>query len=145
MPDCVLDATVVAFANGDLAARRRGNVFDRRLLVIEEVVRGHRRLRYNTRLLGEYSRLIQEYRNDVVHLLFQVLDSERSVRVPRSSLSRQNYDTATTRCGWPSHDQHLLAAAVDGLDPSIFVTEKVLADCAAPVRRHFHIHVVQLA
>ncbi len=141
MPDCVLDASVVALSNGDLAGRRPGNVFDRRLNVIEQVVAGARRLRYNQKLLGEYRRLIRDYRNDVIELLFFVLDSDRAVLVSRSTLSRQNYDRATLQCRWPSHDQHLLAAALDGADPSIFVTEVRLADCARRVFAYFAVHV----
>ena len=86
MPDCVLDAAVVGMANGDIAARRPGNVFDRRLVVIEEVVRGLRRLRYNTRLLGEYRPLTLIRRNDVIELFFSVL-ADRGVFVSRNNLS----------------------------------------------------------
>jgi hypothetical protein len=145
MPDYVLDASVVAFANGNLAARRRGNVFDRRLRVIEQVVAGNRRLRYNQKLLGEYQRLIRVFRNDAIELLFGVLDSQHSVLVARNSLSRQHHDTATKRCRWPSHDQHLLAAALGGVEPSIFVTEAHLANCAPRIFAHFAIRVCQLA
>lgn len=121
MPDCVLDASVVALANGDIAARRPGNMLDRRLAVIEHVVSGARRLRYNSRLLAEYEHLIQQHRNDVIYLLFEVLDSKRSIYVPRNTLSRQHHASATERCRWPSHDQHLLAAALGGNNPVIFV------------------------
>jgi hypothetical protein len=145
MPDCVLDASVVALSNGDLAGRRSGNMLDRRLLVLEEVIADHRRLRYNARLLGEYQRLIQDYRNDVIELLFRVLDSDRSVRVSRNNLTSQNHAMATRRCRWPSHDQHLLAAALDGVDPSIFVTEDRLARCAAQILTHFDVHITRLA
>lgn len=144
MPDCVLDATVVALANGNIAARRPGNVFDRRLAAIEQVVSGARRLRYNSRLLGEYESLIQQHRNDVIYLLFEVLDSERSIRVRRNTLSRQHYATATQRCRWPSHDQHLLAAAFGGDDPVIVVTEPRLAQCAPRILACFAIHIEHL-
>jgi hypothetical protein len=135
---------VVGFANGDLTARRPGNVFDRRLRVIEQVVAGNWRLRYNQKLLDEYLRLIQEYRNDVIELLFGVLDSQRSVRVPRNTLSSRDHGIATSRCRWPSHDQHLLAAALGGVDPSVFVTEERLARCAPRILSHFAVRVNQL-
>lgn len=144
MPDCVLDATVVALANGDLAGRRPGNVFDRRLGAIEQVVTGTRRLRYNPRLLREYQRLIRDYRNDVIELLFFVLDSDRSIFVGRNTLSRQDYDKAIRRCQWPSHDQHLLAAALDGVNPIIVVTEPRLAQCAPRILACFAVHVEHL-
>src|SRR5258707_5093776 len=123
MPDCVLDTTVVAMANGDIAARRPGNIFDRRLVVLESVVNGTLRLRYNTKLLGEYQRLIRDHRNDIIEALFIVL-ADRAIFVPRSTLARQHYRTATEKCHWPGHDQHLLAAALHGDDSALFVTER---------------------
>ena len=42
------------------------------------------------------------------------------------------------------HDQHLLAAALDGVDPVIFVTERCLARCAGKVLSHFRIHIEHL-
>jgi hypothetical protein len=142
MPDCVIDASVVALANGDIAGRRPGNIFDRRLAVIEETVSGLRRLRYNSKLLGEYTDHIRERRNDVLEALFALLDdTNRSVFVRRNTLSRQHYDSATDKCQWPSHDQHLLAAAIDGDNPSIVVTEERLQQCAGKILRHFGIHL----
>jgi hypothetical protein len=143
MADSVLDATVVAFGNGDIAARRPGNLFDRRLTAIEQVASGLRRLRYNTRLLGEYTQLIQERRNDVIELFFTALDDERSVLVKRNTLSRQDYARAR-KCRWPTHDQHLLAAAVEGNDPTIFVTESRHVQRAAKILTCFAVHIVDL-
>src|SRR5215467_12997736 len=109
MPDCVVDAAVVALSNGNIAGRRPGNSLDRRLNVLEQIVRGLRRLRYNPRLLHEYQQVIREHRNDVIEALFELLDdTRRSILVRRNSLSRQDYQTATRACGWPSHDQHLV-------------------------------------
>jgi hypothetical protein len=142
MPDCVVDATVVALANGDLAGRRPGNALDRRIAAIEQVANGTRRLRYNSRLYGEYGKLIKDYRNDVIETLFIILDDRRrSVFVKRNTLSRQNYATATRRCRWPSHDQHLLAAALGGNDPTIVVTEGRLGQCEHRILAFFNIHV----
>jgi hypothetical protein len=146
MPDCVIDASVVVLANGDIAGRRPGNLFDRRLAVIEETVRGLRRLRYNSKLLGEYADHVREHRNDVLEALFALLDDKnRSVFVRRNSLSRQHHESATNKCQWPSHDQHLLAAAVDGDNPSIVVTEERLQRCADNILRHFGIHIEYIA
>ena len=143
MPDCVLDATVVHLSNGNLAARKRGNAFDRRLTVIEQTARGIWRLRYNPKLRGEYERLIREYRNDVIEVFFFLLDSDRTVFVKRNSLTRQQHDTAR-RFGWPSHDQHLLAAAIGGDDSTIFVTEARHIVCRAEAHRHFGVHLEDL-
>ncbi len=144
MPDCVVDATVVAMANGDIAGRRAGNVLDRRLAVLEEVARGARRLRYNAKLLDEYRPFIAVFRNDVIEVFFRVL-ADRAVLVRRSTLTRQDHTTATRTCRWPSHDQHLLAAALDGDDSTIFVTEARLAGCAAAILAHFAVHIAHLA
>lgn len=145
MPDRVVDATVVAFSNGNIAGRRPGNVLDRRLAVLEQIVRGTHRLRYNPRLLHEYQQLVREYRNDVIETLFNLLDDTRhAVLVRRNSLTRQDYATATESCGWPSHDQHLLAAALDGVDPAIVVTEQRHGECAQAILKHFEIHIEYL-
>jgi hypothetical protein len=143
MADCVIDATVVAMANGNIAARRPGNVFDRRLTVVEDVGRRVRRLRYNSKLRGEYERLVHEYRNDVIELFFTVL-ADHAVFVHHNSLSRQRHATARDKCGWPDHDQHLLAAALGGDDPTVFVTEDRHANCAACILARLRIHVSQL-
>jgi hypothetical protein len=145
MSDCVLDASIVAYANGDLKGRRPGNLFHRRLRVIEQVCEGDLRLRYHSKLLREYQQLIRAHRNDVIEVFFAVLDSERTVLVPRNVLSRQDHACATRKCRWPSHDQHLLAAALDGDDPRLFVTEEQLAVCAPKILTYFSIRVRRLA
>lgn len=144
MPDCVVDATVVALSNGNIAGRRTGNLLDRRLTVLEQIARGARRLRYNSKLLHEYQQLIQEYRNDVIETLFNLLDDTRhAILVRRNSLSRQDHAKAT-ECGWPNHDQHLLAAALNGIDPAIVVTEERHRDCACAILQHFQVHIEYL-
>lgn len=143
MPDCVVDATIIYKANGDIAAGRRpGNILDRRLIVIEQIGSGARRLRYNSKLLNEYQQVAREHRNDVVELFFTAL-AERAVLVTRNKLSPHLYARAT-QCRWPSHDQHLLAAAVDGTNPTIFVTERRHVNCADCVLRRFAVHVEDL-
>jgi len=141
MVDCVLDATVVAFSNSDLALRIPGSPLDRRLSIIEEVAAGVRRIRYNPRLLGEYEAHARTFRNDVIELFFILLESDKAYFVRRNTLCRQDFAKATSQCNWPSHDQHLLAAAKDGVDPSIFVTEVNHAVCASRILRAFHIRV----
>jgi hypothetical protein len=145
MPDCVVDSSVVALANGDIAGRRLGNFFDQRLRVLEQIASGARRLRYNGQLLHEYEQLIRQYRNDVIETVFAILDDpRRSLRVSRSSLSRQHYELATRTCRWPSHDQHLLAAAIGGDAPSIAVTEQRLNQCAPAILRNFQVRIEHL-
>ena len=140
MNDTVFDTTVVAYSNSDLRARKKGNSLDRRIRLIERFVRGGFRLRYNTRLLGEYEEHIREYRNDVIELFFSMLDSNMAIRVPRNNLSRQEHQHAIEQ-RWPSHDQHLIAAALGGTRPVIYVTESQLANCAKRIKRVFSIRI----
>lgn len=142
MPDSVIDATVLAMANGEIAARKPGNALDRRLRAIEEVGSGARRLRYNPRLREEYLRIVQEYRNDAVELFFIVL-TDRAFFVRSNTLSRQKF-AASLKCKWPPHDQHLLAAALEGDDVVIFATEQRHCVCGPCIRRTFAIHVEDL-
>jgi|SRR5208337_2809630 len=144
MPDCVLDAAVVYFANGELAGRRSGNALDRRLSVIEQAARGIWRIRYNPKLLGEYQRLIQESRNDVIDLFFILLDSEHAFFVKRNTLSGPQYEIAIKKCRWPSHDQHLLAAALGGDRPTVFVSEARHVACAKKILARFAVRVTRL-
>jgi hypothetical protein len=141
MADSVIDTTVLAFSNAEIAARRPGNAFDIRLRVLEDIVSGTRRLRYNSRLLGEYIDHVDEHRNDVIEMFFSLLDSSAAVLVRRNTLSRQHFNLATNDCNWPSHDQHLLAAAIDGVASAVFVTEERLACCRAAIKRRLGIDV----
>lgn len=143
MNDAVFDTTVVAFANSDIAARRAGNVLDNRLGLLEKALNGRLHIRYNGKLLGEYVAHVSERRNDVIELFFALLDSGRTTLVRKNTLSRQNYRIARDE-RWPTHDQHLLAAALDGENPEIYVTEAILANCDAGIYRVFRIHVRQV-
>lgn len=143
MPDCIFDATVITMANGEIAARKPGNIFDRRLTAIESAANGNCRIRYNPRLLREYLDHVRDRRNDVIELFFETLE-ERGLLVRRNNLSRQDYATATERCQWPAHDQHLLAAALGGDEPSIYVTERRHSDCGPKILNRFGIRIKRL-
>ena len=112
--------------------------------MIQEVGCGARRLRYNTKLRCEYEQVVRQYRNDAIELFFAVL-ADSALFVPRNNLSRQDYATARDRCRWPGHDQHLLAAALGGDDPTIFVTEECHARCAPCILARFGTRVERLA
>src|SRR5687767_5021777 len=114
MPDCVIDATVVAFRNeGEDACKANW-----RLVVnaIDLVVCGDRRVRYNAKLLDEYARIVNDFRDDIVEAFFQILDSDRAVKVNTNKLRRHHFVSIVLNCRWPSHDQHLIAAAIGGED-----------------------------
>src|SRR6266851_785662 len=135
MKHTVYDTSFVAYSNGELAGRRPNNVLDRRLSKIEEFVEGKRVAWYNDKLFGEYRDRVRHTRNDVIDaFLIRLADAGR--RVARSTLSTPNYAKAR-KAQWPSHDQHLLAAAVEATRATIFVTEKALEDCAGTVKREF--------
>jgi hypothetical protein len=55
----VYDTTVVAYANGDLAGRKAGNVMDKRLCALEGFLEKKRVAWYNDRLLHEYQEKIK--------------------------------------------------------------------------------------
>lgn len=143
MANTVYDTSFVAMSNGDLAGRKPGNVLDRRLSKIEEFINGKRVAWYNNRLFHEYQVHIQHRRNDLIEVFFRCLaDSGRKAR--RNVLSARDYATCC-QVRWPTHDQHLLAAAIEAGKSSIFVTEKTLAACAQAVRRKFRISVIRIA
>lgn len=136
------DTTVVAYANGDLVGRRAGNVLDRRLRRLEEFLSGARVALYNAKLLNEYGQHVARCRNDVIEAFLTRL-ADHGKKTKRSTLSRQDHG-CSKGAGWPSHDQHLLAAALEGTGATILVTEDVLARCAAAVRKQFGITVVKV-
>ena|ERR1700722_15011307 len=140
MSDAVFDATVVSFANSTIAGRKPGTSAERRFNLLQGAVRGRMRIRYNSRLLTEYTDHVRERRNDAIRVFFDLLDSASAVRVSTNNLSRQNFARAT-EVRWPRHDQHLLAAALGGERSSVYVTEVRLSNCGAGIRRVFSVSV----
>jgi hypothetical protein len=141
MDDAVIDATVVAFANGPIEARITG-ALARCLPVIMHIVNDEWRCRYNAKLLFEYEQHVKSRRNDLIEAFFSVLDSPRAV-LAKNNLRRHEYAKAR-EIRWPTHDHHLLAAAIDGVNTSIVVTEERLARLHAPARRLFGVSVQQV-
>jgi hypothetical protein len=95
---------------------------------------------YNSALLLEYRQHITTHRNDVIEAFVAQL-ADRGLKGKKSRLSRQDY-ARSREAKWPSHDQHLLAAALESAGATIFVTEKVLVNCAGSVRRIFGVRVI---
>ena len=142
MANTVYDASFVAMSNGDLAGRRSGNALDRRLKTIEEFADGTRVAWYNNKLLSEYEQHVKIYRNDLVDTFFRLL-ADTGKKATRSTLSRTAY-ARLRRVRWPTHDQHLLAAATQAGESTILVTEETLGSCASAVRREFGVTVVRI-
>jgi hypothetical protein len=140
MRDVVFDANVVRFANGNISGRQTGNALDTRLGVLEDCIHDRTRGRYNPKLWGEYAPAFDDPRNDIVVALIIAL-SDRGVRVPSNTLSRQLY-AKMRDARWPSHDQHLLAAAIDGNRTVVYSCERNRhGPCARAVRREFGVGV----
>ena len=136
MPECVFDTSFIAYANSPLVGEWEGNLLNRRLVAIRSVTTGQSRVRYNQKLLTEYIAHAREHRNDVVDQFFELLDSAQAIRVPRNRLCRTD-NAKAENCGWPSHDQHVLAAAIGGIDVMIHVTEGALGKCSKKIKRVF--------
>jgi len=144
MDECVFDASFVRLANDSLFGEKLGNLLNRRLNAMRTVVDGDCRIRCNSKLLTEYSAQVRDHRNDVIEQFFSLLDSQETVWVKRSTLSRQDKNKAN-KCRWPTHDQHVLAAAIGGNAVVIHVTEDALGLCATSVRRIFGFHINHVA
>jgi hypothetical protein len=143
MRDTVYDTSFVAYSNGELAGRRANNALDRRLSKIEEFVEGKRIAWYNEKLFREYRDKVRTVRNDVIEM-FLIRLADAGKQAARNRLSTANYAKAR-KAQWPSHDQHLLAAAIEGTRATIFVTEKALEGCGKAVKREFGFTVVRIA
>ena len=81
MSECVFDASFIGKANGLLTGEKTGNLLNKRLVAMRSVTTGTSRIRYNDRLLAEYTCLVREHRNDVVEQLFEMLDKGQNVKV----------------------------------------------------------------
>lgn len=141
MDDKVIDTTVVAFANDPINDHTSDQV-TRCLPVIQEIVNGSFRCRFNTTLINEYEKLTRTQRNDVIEVFIIILDSPGAIR-GRNSL-RHHENARAQDMMWPRHDRHLLAAAIDGVNPSIVVTENRLAQLHAKAKRVFGVSVQQV-
>lgn len=140
MNDAVIDTAVVSLANADLSNKPLTGKFKSRLEKIELCIKKKSRLRINDKLRTEYLDHLSNIRNDYVALFIQMLDTDSVVKARRSTLSRQDHQTATS-CRWPSHDQHLLAAAIGGNRVKLWVHESAHTQCAACIRRRFSVRV----
>lgn len=141
MDDAVIDATVVAFANGPIRPHA-GGALARCLPAISKIVDGRWRCRYNAKLLHEYELQVHSPRNDIVVTFFTILDSPRAVLARNSLRSYEHARAHSIR--WPKHDYHLLAAAIGGINPSVVVTEDRLAALHALAHREFGVSVLQV-
>lgn len=140
----MIDTTVVALSNVKLTCLKEGSNLQARIRLLEQCFSGKKRIRFNGRLKEEYNSKVRAFDNDFVRLFFELLTSSRAVFVNRSTLSRQHYNKAQNDCGWPSHDQHLLAAAVGGEDVILYITEDDHWKCRNKIRRVFDFDLVKM-
>ena len=140
MPEAVFDTSFLHTANGPYSGQKNSSALNRRLTAIRGVNSGHSRVRYNDKLLAEYSNSLKVHRNDVIEQFIELLDSKKAIRLPSSTLRHADKAKAN-ECRWPTHDQHVLAAAVGGSGVVIHVTENALGACAKKVKRIFGIKI----
>lgn len=140
----VIDTKFVANANGPLSARKSGNILDRRLCVLERIVRDRLPAMVNKKLIGEYRAKVasQGFRNEAVMSFFTYV-VDHGVDSGRSTLSSPDYSKLRD-CRWPSHDQHVIAACGNARQVEIQVTEAAHEKCAAAIKREFSHYVIRL-
>ena len=141
MKDTVYDTEVIARANRHIHKGVISGNLSHRLDLITECVTGKRIALYNNTLRYEYTTIIKEHRNDIIDLFIRGLTDYG--KPCRNTLSRQDYHRAKP-IRWPAHDRHLLAAATDGIDTTIFVVEPRLHNCAEKVLRIFGFRVIKV-
>jgi len=144
MSDVVFDTTVVSIGNKNIVDRKTGSSFDKILHLLQKVVDRVLYVRYNDKLRKEFEEHVKTYRNDTIEIFFSILDSSQAIRVKKNNLSRQHFDLAVCKARWPNHDQHLIAAAINGKKPYIYVTEQRLERCAGEVYRVLRIRVIKI-
>ena len=144
MSDSVVDTSFIAMANEELAEVGQNELLHRRISAIGNIVDGKDRLRVNPKLLKEYEPHIRERRNDIVDQFVALLDAPETIKLSSSSLRKAD-NVRANDCRWPTHDKHLLAAAMGGEAVTIHVTENALALCARDVRRVFGFKVNHVA
>lgn len=128
MNNTVYDTKLIATVNCPLSARRANTVLNRRIEIVEESVGQKQRTiaRYNWKLWSEYEKHIKDYRNDIIILFFSKL-ADIGIRVSVCTLRRQHWNKI--RNHWPSHDQHLIAAAIGGCQTSHCYNRKSPRKC----------------
>jgi len=144
MSDCVVDTSFIALANKTMEEPPTEDVLYQRIDAIRLIVETNQRLRVNPKLLTEYEPHIKEQRNDVVDQFVALLDDPNTVKLSSNTLRKADNAKANT-CRWPTHDKHVLAAAIDGDNVTIHVTDNVLGNCAKAVRRIFGFKINHIA
>jgi len=142
MAEAVYDSSFIGYANvslDDPTAERRE--FLRQLVAaIALVVSGQTSLRWNKALRTEYDDIVKVHQNDAVDQFFAILTSENATFVAKNSL-RKHENVRAHDCNWPQHDRHLIAAAIDGTNVTIHVTERRLGVCTERMWRILRIRV----
>lgn len=141
MRSTVFDTRLVASANGDIRARRPGNILDCRLILLEQAVARVTTTLVNKKLLKEYNSKIPQsgIRNDSVRSFIEFV-IDHGVDSGRSTLSHSDYVKAH-EARWPTHDHHLIAAAIGHNHVTIFVTEQNHFVCTREIHRRFGITI----
>lgn len=141
MSDAVFDATVITYSNRGLLETDKTEYASAGIALLTKFVSSTRRIRVNPKLVREY----EEHnvrRSDLIELFLTLLTSDRTVHSKKNTLPTHLF-LKSRKAGWPTHDQHLLAAADDGA--FIYVTEQRHSVCSAKIKRDMSISVVRIA
>ncbi len=143
MKDTVYDASFVKFSLAESSESERSELTNQRWKEIEGFIVGKRKLYYNQKLGKEYNQLLKNATNDdsVQAFIFALVDT--GIKGSKNGLSRQKRVQAQA-AGWPTHDDHLLSAALLGTKTEIFVTEQTLANCGTAIKRIFKFVITRI-
>lgn len=110
-----------------------------RVSLLARCYKGDLLIRLNSKLLREYKTKAPKTANDYVEAFFAILDNRERARMVKRNKLEKKLHVKCNECRFPSHDQHLLAAAVLDADESgsvtIFVAEKAHTNCAPCIWR----------
>ena len=139
MSETVYDTRFLACANGNISNLRPFSQLQKRVSYVKEFSDGKTTARFNAKLLQEYDKHIKEYRNEIIESFFKLL-VDHGIKSNRNTLTGPDWQRLDG--AWPTHDRHLLAAAIDGVKVRIITSEKDLVKKKAVVKRIFRIDVL---
>lgn len=138
--EIVYDTSFVARANGDLSDMKPNSVLYKRISAISLSTTGKAKARYNRKLYQEYMDHIKELRNDFINVFITSLE-KNGILIEKMTVEKIKW--IKVKKLWPSHDRHLLAAALcdkNGCrDVGIYTSEKAHEPAGPILKREFKI------
>lgn len=138
--EIAVDTTVLVNANQPITADpKKGSVFDRRLLLLNQLRNGKLIALISKRLLAEYEKQIPKPRNDFLIAFFQIIDSKKCV---------ENYASWThdrrakaRKCRYPQEDDHVLRTALRDHPTELVSDEKRMLRSGKCIKREFRVNI----